>query len=238
MELVLLPGMDGTGRMFEPFVRSLPTSLRTSIVRYPADRECSIEELADIARLAIPADAPAIIVAESFSGLVAYELLKRQLASVQGVVFVAGFLAPPRPLLMRMMLAMPIVARSGGRIGFPLVGRACLGRRAAAKTLDLLASALAEVDPRILAGRLRMILQPPTSLAAIDVPTCYLQAALDRLVPNRCVSAFAALTAELEVIPIDGPHLLLQAHPAECWQAIRTSRTIGPLLDPFLAELH
>jgi len=235
MELVLLPGMDGTGLMFGPFVRCLPTGLRASVVRYPADRECSMEELADIARVAIPADGPVIIMAESFSGLVACELLKRRPASVRGVVFVAAFRSPPRPLLMRLLSVLPMGGRHGGRIGLSLIGRACLGRRPAAEMLGLLATALAEVDPRILAGRLRMILQPPAVPAAIDVPTCYLQATRDRLVPTRCASAFAALAAELEVIPIDGPHMLLQSRPAECWRAIRTSRTIGPVLDSFLA---
>jgi pimeloyl-ACP methyl ester carboxylesterase len=144
MELVLLPGMDGTGRMFEPFVQSLPTGLRASVVRYPSDRECSIEELVNIARAAIPADEPAVIVAESFSGLVACELLKRRHTSVRGVVFVAAFLAPPRPMLMRLLSAVPMGALRSGRIGLSLIGRACLGRKPAAKTLGLLAAALAE----------------------------------------------------------------------------------------------
>ena len=230
MELVLLPGMDGIGRLFEPFVRCLPAGLRAAVVHYPADRECSFEELADIARAAIPADGPAIIVAESFSGLVACELLKCRPANVRGVVFVGAFLAPPRPLLIRVLSALPIGARRSGRIGLSLIGWACLGRQPAAETLDLLAAALAETHPRVLADRLRMILQPPAAPPTIDVPTCYLQATGDRLVPARCAEAFATLAAELEVIPIDGPHMLLQSRPAECWRAISTSRTIGPVL--------
>ena len=230
MELVLLPGMDGTGLMFGPFVRCLPAGLRAAVVHYPADRECSFEELADIARAAIPADGPAIIVAESFSGLVACELLKRRPASVRGVVFVGAFLAPPRPLLIRVLSALPVGAQRCGRIGLSLIGWACLGRPCAAETLDLLAAALAEVDPRILAGRLRMILQPPAAPAAIDVPACYLRATHDRLVPARCTAEFASLAAEFEVIPIDGPHMLLQSRPAECWRAVCISRAIGPML--------
>jgi len=235
MELVLLPGMDGTGQMFGPFLRSLPPNLKASVVRYPTNKECSFEALADIADLAIPTDAPSIIVAESFSGLVACELLKHPPASVRGIVLVATFLAPPRPLLMRVLAALPTTARHGGRFGLSLAGRACLGRKPTPETLDLLAAALAEVPPRILAGRLRMIRQPPTAPTAINVPMCYLQGTRDRLIPAKCTSAFAPLTAKLEVIPIDGPHMLLQTRPAKCWQAIRTSRTIGPILDPFLA---
>jgi pimeloyl-ACP methyl ester carboxylesterase len=231
MELVLLPGMDGTGRMFEPFVRCLPAGLRATVVHYPADRECSMEELANIARAAIPADGPAIIVAESFSGLVACELLKRRPACVRGVVFVGAFLTTPSPLLVRALSALPAGMRRGGPIGLSLIGRACLGRWRSAEMLGLFKAALADVNPQVLAGRLRMILHPPSAPAAIDVPACYLQAARDRLVPARCAAAFAALAAELEVIPIDGPHMLLQSRPAECWRAISTSRTIGPVVE-------
>ena len=72
MQLVLLAGMDGTGLMFGPFVRCLPEGIRAAVVRYPTDRECSFQELAEIARAAVPAEGPAIILGESFSGLVAH----------------------------------------------------------------------------------------------------------------------------------------------------------------------
>ncbi len=230
MKLVLFPGMDGTGRMFEPFVRHAPAGLSASVVRYPPDRDCAIAELADIASEAMPPDEPAVIVAESFSGLVACELLKRHPTNVRGVVFVAAFLTPPRPLLLRVLSAMPLGASHGGRIGLSLIGRACLGRQCNKQTLALLDAALGQVEPRVLAGRLRMIRQPFAPPMSVDVPVCYLQATRDRLVPARCARAFSALSANVEVIPIDGPHMLLQSRPAECWQAINTSPAISPLL--------
>jgi pimeloyl-ACP methyl ester carboxylesterase len=230
MQLVLLAGMDGTGLMFEPFVRCLPAGVRAAVVRYPTDRECSFKELSEIARAAIPAEGPAIILAESFSGLVACELLKRRPANVRGVVFVGAFVTTPSPLLVRALSVLPAGIRQGGRIGLSLIGRACLGRWCSAEMMGMFKAALAETHPRVLAARLRMILHPPAAPAAIDVPACYLQAARDRLVPARCAAEFSALAAEFEVIPIDGPHMLLQSRPVECWRAISTSRTIGALL--------
>ncbi len=34
--LVLLPGMDGTGELFDPFIAALHGIISTSVVRYPA----------------------------------------------------------------------------------------------------------------------------------------------------------------------------------------------------------
>ena len=33
--LVLLPGMDGSGTLFEPFLRALPPDLPVKVLRYP-----------------------------------------------------------------------------------------------------------------------------------------------------------------------------------------------------------
>ena len=34
---VMLPGIDGTGRLFKPLVDALPRQLRASVVAYPAE---------------------------------------------------------------------------------------------------------------------------------------------------------------------------------------------------------
>jgi hypothetical protein len=36
--LLLLPGMDGTGRMFAPLIARLPASLEPRAIAYPGDR--------------------------------------------------------------------------------------------------------------------------------------------------------------------------------------------------------
>ena len=49
-KLVLLPGMDGTGELFDSFVKALPQSFTTEIVRYPQigvllPRNCSTSRI-------------------------------------------------------------------------------------------------------------------------------------------------------------------------------------------------
>jgi len=48
--LVLLPGMDGTGEMFAPFVSALGRSCNTLCVRYPGDVALGYAELEALVR--------------------------------------------------------------------------------------------------------------------------------------------------------------------------------------------
>jgi thioesterase domain-containing protein len=69
--LVLLPGMDGTGELFAPFLAALGPDQAVVVVRYPTDRELGYAELEQVARAALPVDQPFILLGESFSGPVA-----------------------------------------------------------------------------------------------------------------------------------------------------------------------
>ena len=67
LKLVLLPGMDGTGQLFNDFVEALPESLETVTVRYPAEQCLSYAELEDFVQAACPISGPFVLLAESFS---------------------------------------------------------------------------------------------------------------------------------------------------------------------------
>ena len=40
IRLVLLPGMDGTGILFEPLLEILPSDLHAKVVSYPVNEPC------------------------------------------------------------------------------------------------------------------------------------------------------------------------------------------------------
>jgi hypothetical protein len=44
-QLVLLPGLDGTGELFGPFLKVIPQSWPRRVVSYPVDRVLSYWEL-------------------------------------------------------------------------------------------------------------------------------------------------------------------------------------------------
>lgn len=76
--LVLLPGMDGTGTLFDPLLAVLPKTCQIKVIKYPTDASLTYEELERyvIERLPI-GRSPLIVIAESFSGPIALRLAAR-----------------------------------------------------------------------------------------------------------------------------------------------------------------
>src|SRR5207249_6130409 len=72
--IILLPGMDGSGSLFEDFIASLPPDVEAMVVKYPPDRALDYAELEALARAALPIQGSFLLVGESFSGPVAVAL--------------------------------------------------------------------------------------------------------------------------------------------------------------------
>lgn len=97
--LVLLPGMDGTGELFAPFIAALGGEFDVRVVRYPGDHRGGYEELEAIARSAIPEDRPYVLLAESFSGPIAISIAASGPKQLRGLVLCCTFARNPRPAL-------------------------------------------------------------------------------------------------------------------------------------------
>ena len=69
MRLMLLPGMDGTGRLFGPLLRILPPGLEVTVFAYPPNRPCGYAELLPLVEsTAVPEGGEFVVLGESFSG--------------------------------------------------------------------------------------------------------------------------------------------------------------------------
>jgi hypothetical protein len=66
--LVLLPGLDGTGKLFAEFLRVLDLNISTLVVAYPKDVPMNYDELETLVTAALPTDRPFVLLGESFSG--------------------------------------------------------------------------------------------------------------------------------------------------------------------------
>lgn len=59
------------------------------------------------------------------------------------------------------------------------------------------------------------------ALRKCAVPILYLFARQDRSVKRRSLTEMKSIKATMEVVEIDGPHLLLQRNPVECLDAMQ-----------------
>ena len=223
--LVLMPGLDGMGLLFERFVSALPPNIRTRIIEYPKIA-ASLEEHAAVVAERLPVSR-VVLLAESFSGIVALYLLRKHHVLAEKVIFVASFGSTPRRYLRMLLPFFPALAWS-----IPFIPSAawrffCLGAGATPADIVWLRGVVTQVNPRVVAHRLKLVASAKIADAPrIDVPAYYLQAEGDSLVPRSAAEHLRRLFSHFILMRVPGPHFLLQASPSESAQLIA-----GILLD-------
>ncbi len=227
--LILLPGLDGTGLLFRPLLAALPDHVRTKVVAYPTTEQLDLSQLAALVLRQLPAE-KVVLLAESFSGLVALAVLASSPARVRGVIFVGAFAEPPRPLLLRFAPVASPAGRLMQSIPAFFLRRYCVGAQATAPELNALRAAIGAVAPAVLAQRLALIGKRHSfANPAGDVPVYYIKASADRLVPPSCASWFQQRFKRCAVVEVDGPHFMLQANPGDSAAVIaKALRTFAP----------
>ncbi|HEX4125404.1 MAG TPA: alpha/beta hydrolase [Tepidisphaeraceae bacterium] len=221
LSLVLLPGMDGTGLLFQPLIAALPDSLAPVVVRYPGDCCLSYKDLLPIALAALPRDGGFVLLGESFSGPLTVMIASIRPAGLAGVILCASFVSKPRRFLGP---AVHLFVRA------PLFGCYFPYKRLCARLLGLTEPAhrrmLDEMDrmvkPAVIAHRVRMVFQTDVrdALRSCQVPMLYIQAKKDLLVPRRNLRQIQRIKPDIEVVTLDSSHFVLQSHPASAAPAI------------------
>jgi pimeloyl-ACP methyl ester carboxylesterase len=219
--LVLLPGLDGTGRLFEPFLAHLPPWLRPAVVTYPTDKAHDYGALLPIVLSGLPTSGPFVLLGESFSGPLAVMAAATNPPGLRGLVLVASFVRSPAPPVLSTMA--PLVRGPCVRVvpGF-VRSRLLLGDRVTTELSALADGAIRSVPPRVVAQRVRSLLRVDVrlQLKALRMPLLYLQATRDRLVRQRSVDDVMSAAPSARVVEVDAPHLLLQTEPAAAAKAI------------------
>jgi pimeloyl-ACP methyl ester carboxylesterase len=219
VKYLLLPGLDGTGKLFEAFVAQTPSGSSCDVVDYPVDRELSYAECSELIASDFIPDEPFVIVAESFSGPAAVLVASARPSALVGVVLCNTFVFRAawrgfRFLPWAWMFRLPLTRFS--------VGIHLTGFEQASSFAGSIRAANAPVLPRVLASRLRSALNVDVrgELAAIPAPVMYLRGIHDRLVFPRCVRDISSARPSTIVVQVPGPHLLLQVEPKRSWQEV------------------
>lgn len=214
--LLLLPGMDGTGRLFAPFVAALPPHRRAITVRYP-ETLASYEELTRYAERFFPSE-PCVIVAESFSGPVAAMLAAGAQERVLGLVLAASFVSPPLPRAFRMLTPIFYGPAAPRWLVEFLMG----SKSTPPQVLDTLMEILQEAPDEMWRGRLEAALTTDAreALTQTRCPLLVLQAGSDRLLGPAAVHSLMRARPCLAARISGAPHLLLQSAPDHCVAAI------------------
>ncbi len=219
--LILLPGLDGTGRLFDDLVAALPSAIHTRVIAYPTDLPLGYTELERLLEDSLSGDDQAcFVLGESFSGPLAVRLARNPRLEIQGVILCTSFVR--NPITWLPIPAAWIPALSPERLPPGLINHFTLGRFSSAELLEKLTDALYQVKGEVLQIRIRNIFREDLSEALVHVrqPLLYLGANQDRLVKPQAWHLIKAKKTDAESQWFDAPHLLLQTRPQEAADAV------------------
>lgn len=219
--VVLLPGMDGTGELFRPFLAAAKDEFTAIVIRYPTDKLLDYAALTELVSSQLPANERFLLLAESFSGPIAISLAASKPKGLSGLVLCATFARNPRPRLGCLIPALSLLPLTW--VPAAVISYFFLGRFATTELRDDLKQVLGKVDRSVIGKRLRSIIEVDVTheLQQIDVPLLYLMASEDRLVPSTAAKPFERLSNNCRITKITGSHLLVQSVPREVAIALR-----------------
>jgi pimeloyl-ACP methyl ester carboxylesterase len=231
---ILVPGLDGTGELFDPLIAALGSRFAPRCVRFDDQARSWEQHVATVERALGAVDRPALLVAESFGGPVAVAATARHPERVRGLLLVATFLVRPSwntglilPWYRFVMgIAWPNALRR--RVLLALLATPDLD----AATVQRLFDVNSHERAPLLAHRLGLCVDVDVraEFGSLRCPVGYVGGRADRIVPVlRHAEIVRALqpTAIVELLA-DAPHMILQCRPAACAAVARRLGSKSP----------
>jgi len=221
MRALILPGLDGTGKLLTDFVEALKPDVLADVATYPSNVAMKYDGLTEFVEENFLPDEKFLLIGESFSGPIAIHLATKLPNRIIGLVLCATFAKSPRAWLrlFRRLLNLPLPIPP-----IELINRFMMDRWITTGWKDRIRIAVNTLRPEVARKRLSEVLtvDASTELAGVGCPILYLQATKDRLVPGSAWLHIRSVAPHAHLATIEGPHFLLQANPHGAAEAIRS----------------
>ena len=213
MNIVLLPGLDGTGLLFSRFVSALGQEFQATVVCYPGDQALDYAEHERIARRFLPPDRPYILLGESFSGPIAISIAASKPPGLAGLILCCTFARNPVPFYTRFRSLLPLVPFN--LIPTALRSPFIFGRFNSRSLRAEQRAAIRRVANVAMRARINALFDVDVSakLQQLELPILYLLASEDHVVPRTAAEHILQIAPGIQVIELEAPHLLLQTLP-------------------------
>jgi len=215
--LLLLPGLNGSNRLFAPLLPHLPGNLSVECLELPEEGAQDYPSLADALQPRLGSN-PFVLLGESFSGPLARMLAQRSPAALRGIVFAASFAERPN-LLLSLLRFLPLPPPSL-LAQHSLIRRLCVGRDASQELVSLIANEIRRLPAAQIQARMKVLARLRGPVSPLTLPCLSLAPQNDQLVSTRARASVAAGCTNIRTKEIAGPHFLLQSRPEPCAAAI------------------
>ncbi len=220
LTIVLLPGLDGTGTLYQQLAQQLAPEHELLVIAYPLDQALGYQQLLDFIRPQLPQQ-PFVLLAESFSGPLGILLAAEKPAYLQALVLCATFGRNPLPALKG--LSQAVDKLPWNELVHHWTALWLQGRYASPELSALLENALTMVPEQVIKYRAKQVLQVDVlkEFATLTLPLLYLQAKQDRLIWAFNAKTLMHLQPAMQLVRLDAPHFLLQAVPEQAAEQLK-----------------
>jgi len=219
IKLVLLPGMDGTGILFEPFLNYLPNDYVVQIISYPSHQKLSYQQLTDYVIERLPQKEDYLLLAESFAGPIAYNISLTHPKHLKQIIFVASFIRPPNGFI-RLSRWLPLAKLIPKAIP-DFIFRFLLGKNADKPLYRLIQKSLDKVSNEVLEFRIKEMRNLSHAQEYINYPCSYIQANNDVLVSKENSLYIKKKCQDFKLFELEGSHFILQVNPIGCVNLVK-----------------
>lgn len=217
--IVFLPGFDGDAALRGEFVDALRPHHPVHAVSYPLQALGSLQRYRDHAMAEVPVDWRPVLLAESFSGLVAARWAAMD-SRVAAVVLCGSFARNPVGLAASLGASLPSLVKRGPALFAPIANAS--GDAARMRWSAALAQAMAALPEAVVSERLRLIAAEDVgaTLQSLTVPLVLVQFEGDQVIGRGARAHLEAVCHNARVLRLPGPHFALETRPRECAAAI------------------
>ncbi len=217
LKLVLIPGMDGTGMLFGQLIEHLH-DIDAEVIPLPASQDQSYANLTKNILPKLPKSGY-ILLAESFSGPIAEQILSKEDHNVKAVIFAASFLSQPNTMLLNLAKHLPLHFCTKIPGSTYLIKKFLLDSSATKKQVQEFEKLIDTLPEQLLKYRLKEMgklgKKRIKSLSRFNIPALYLQPDSDYLVNKNKPIEFKNAFQDLAIKRLSGTHFILQSNPKQ-----------------------
>lgn len=219
-EVVFLPGFDGAAELRQPFIEAIAEHHPARAIGYPNQKLGTLNGYARFVADQVAPESRPVVVAESFSGLVAARWAAQD-PHVAALVLCGAFARNPVPWA-SLGASMPALAQFlGSNFLNPMAFAS--GDPARRHWSEALAVAVRSMHRDVIAERLRLIASENVSadLRALRIPIVLVQFDDDLVIGPNTRGALEAVCHNARIVRFKGPHFAIEVRPRESAAAIR-----------------